>query len=106
MNEPFGSSEQLEGCQKNIPGPWYARFEHGRFVIFIKPEIGIGEKALAITAGSYPVHEANAKLIAAAPDLLRALQWAVENPDDDAYWIGQARVAIAKATGMTANGRA
>ena len=43
--------------------------------------------------------KANARLIAAAPELLEALKWAVENPNDDAYWIEQARAAIAKATG-------
>lgn len=30
-------------------------------------------------------------------DLLEALQWAVENPNDDAYWIERARSAIARA---------
>ena len=42
---------------------------------------------------------ANAHLRAAAPELLEALKWAVDNPNDDAYWIEQARAAIAKATG-------
>ena len=40
--------------------------------------------------------------IAAAPELLEALKWAVENPNDDAYWIEQARAAIDKATGEQA----
>jgi hypothetical protein len=44
---------------------------------------------------------ANARLIAAAPELLEALIAAVENRADDAYWIAQARSAIAKATGET-----
>jgi len=43
--------------------------------------------------------EANARLISAAPELLEALEWAVDNPHDDAYWISQARAAIAKAKG-------
>ena len=38
---------------------------------------------------------------AAAPELLEALEWAVDNPHDDAYWISQARAAIAKAKGET-----
>jgi hypothetical protein len=46
------------------------------------------------------VGEANARLIAAAPELLEALIAAVENRADDAYWIAQARSAIAKATGV------
>ena len=45
---------------------------------------------------------ANARLIAAAPELLEALKWAVDNPNDDAYWIEQARAAIANATGEQA----
>ena len=45
---------------------------------------------------------ANARLISAAPELLEALKWAVDNPNDDAYWIEQARAAIAKATGEQA----
>ena len=43
-----------------------------------------------------------ARLLAAAPELLEALKWAVENPNDDAYWIEQARAAILKATGEQA----
>ena len=45
------------------------------------------------------VAKANGLLIAAAPELLEALEWAVDNPHDDAYWISQARAAIAKAKG-------
>ena len=52
------------------------------------------------------VGEANARLIAAAPELLEALEWAVDNPHDDAYWISQARAAIAKATGEQVSGSA
>lgn len=44
--------------------------------------------------------EANARLIAAAPDLLQALQWIADNGPDDAYELRDAaRAAIAKATG-------
>lgn len=49
------------------PGPWYFRLEAVRTVIYHKAEIG--EKAIAVGAGSYPDHIANARLIAAAPDL-------------------------------------
>ena len=34
-------------------------------------------------------------------ELLEALERAVDNPHDDAYWISQARAAIAKAKGET-----
>lgn len=45
---------------------------------------------------------ANARLIAAAPDLLAALEWAVEAADADQYeqcWYASARAAINKAKG-------
>lgn len=56
---------------KYTPGPWMARFEKVRYVIFVDGEIG--EKALATTGGAYPDSEANALLIASAPDLLEAV---------------------------------
>lgn len=44
--------------------------------------------------------EANARLIAAAPDLLSALEWAVNSqPEDADSWVTEARAAIAKAKG-------
>ena len=43
--------------------------------------------------------EAGPHVFATAPELLEALEWAVDNPHDDAYWISQARAAIAKAKG-------
>lgn len=60
----------------HTPGPWKFRLEAVRTVIF--HEALLGERALAVGAGSYPDHIANARLIAAAPDLLAALQAAVE----------------------------
>ena len=45
--------------------------------------------------------EAGPHVFAAAPELLEALEWAVDNPHDDAYWISQARAAIRKAKGET-----
>jgi len=44
----------------------------------------------------------NADLIAAAPELLEALEWAVETADAEQYeasWYASARAAIAKAKG-------
>lgn len=47
-----------------------------------------------------PNAKANARLIAAAPDMLAALEWAVEAADADQYeqcWYAAAREAISKA---------
>ena len=69
-----------------------------------------GDKPLAVAyAGwygendtGYPV-EANARLIAAAPDLLEALKWMVLRTEEGGYPDGkcleEARAAITKATG-------
>ncbi len=46
--------------------------------------------------------EANAHLIAAAPDLLAACELAVRNLDPAPYWIGALTAAIAKARGKEA----
>ena len=96
----------------HTPGPWtYTRNpENTRFVIDSEPG-----RALAVTAGFECDNEANARLIAAAPEtaaerdrlkeinaeLLEALEWALDVIEynqlkvDDA----KARTAIAKARG-------
>ena len=105
------------GCRvKHAPGPWEvgSTIESGTQAI-----IHDGDSVLAILT-TIPPNPANARLIAAAPDLLEALIWMVENdetfegdtplPDHhgatwneiNAYWIAglnRARAAIAKATG-------
>lgn len=89
---------------EHTPGPWVAK--------------GIGGPNLCVTDGDsrYVVdrfvlgsrateeHEANARLIAAAPDLLAALQAVMAgqiggNVDHDAERFRAARAAIAKAIG-------
>lgn len=77
------------------PGPWQFRLEAVRTVIYHDAEIG--EKAIALGAGAYPDQIANARLIAAAPELLEALVHGL-------HWLeGSARAnalaAIAKARG-------
>lgn len=100
---------------RHTSGPWKARFEKVRYVIFVDGEIG--EKALATTGGAYPDSQANALLIASAPDLLEALQGledsgilgtAESNASGNPNWefvskhISAARAAIAKALGEQA----
>ena len=93
----------------HTPGPWGYRLEAVRTVIFHKT--GIGERAIAVGAGHYPDHIANARLIAAAPDLLAALQQELEALEMDRRWAetcdleriiaryDRLEAAIAKATG-------
>lgn len=89
---------------KHTPGPWAANFEAGRYVITYQAELG-PRMALAITGGHFPDHEANARLIAAAPELLSVL---LELKECSEYWseydvpVGihdRINSAIAKATG-------
>jgi len=63
-----------------------------------------GQVAIATFQGSEPATNANARLIAAAPELMEALKamlevWEHGGVDD--YPIAQARAAIYKATGKT-----
>ena len=102
----------------HTPGPWKVGYknESGRYI-----EAPDGYVAVVhYWSRSDEEMEANARLIAAAPDLLEALIWMVENDDTNegdepvdllggeswneynAYWIdglNRARSAIAKATG-------
>jgi hypothetical protein len=94
-------------AMKHTPGPWFSRYDDNGFY-----EIGSEAVSLrmAFTHGEGETDEANARLIAAAPDLLAALKaimfrmqtdleaghgWAVVERD-------LARSAIAKATGEKA----
>ena len=96
--------------EKYTRGPWNANFtrfsgwvvgfhitdpEHGS----LRPICEAYDKTGAMNPNEIA---ANAHLIAAAPELLEALKWAVDNPNDDAYWIELARAAILKATGEQA----
>ena len=54
---------------QHTPGPWSYKAEGGRFIIDNWPR-----RAIACTAGFEPKNEANARLNAAAPDLLDALE--------------------------------
>ena len=89
-------------AHKHTQGPWQAigTMVRGRYALGENNRPG----GLIADCGGYytPETSANARLIAAAPELLEALKWAVDNPNDDAYWIEQARAAIAKATGEQA----
>ncbi|WP_077961682.1 hypothetical protein [Ensifer adhaerens] len=84
---------------KHTPGPWMARYDDRRdnYQIFGEGKDGM-RPWLAITkCESVPAqHEANARLIAAAPDLLAALNGVMHLLDGEAWDV--ARAAIAKAS--------
>ena len=88
---------------KHTPGPWFAEPMVGEadavwigntdgYVAQITREDGL-------EAGDW----VDARLISAAPDLLAALEWAVDTADAEQYeagWYADARMAIAKAKGL------
>ncbi|MDE3023197.1 MAG: hypothetical protein KGI54_15335 [Pseudomonadota bacterium] len=81
----------------HTPGPWgLIKSETGPWAVF-----GEDGSWVATTCKRQWKTEdtANARIMSASIDMLQALKWAVENPTDDAYWIAQAKAAIAKAEG-------
>lgn len=87
---------------KHTPGPWDEN--NGR--VF---RGNSGSICILTDQHSFVEYRANARLIAAAPELLEALQSIIEigkrnteNPKYDGYY-DAARAAIAKATGETEN---
>ena len=101
---------------KHTPGPWTVTADGAGWYIECAPERGHSVAYIMAEIGeedpdtSDDEKEANARLIAAAPDLLEALQWLVDilpDPDLDndelqRTWTRRARAAIAKATGGAA----
>jgi hypothetical protein len=86
----------------HTPGPWMFRRakERPRFIIEGLSSTGSGVWFLADVEGrSIDTNEANARLIAAAPELLAALKDLVEFEDRDDRLRDAARAAIAKAEG-------
>jgi len=95
----------------HTPGPWQAADETAGQAIRIRT-VGTIDSALTLAlvlvpfAGTEAEQRANARLIAAAPDLLAALLWIVDHGDTGeggrpAYHAmrNHSRAAIAKATG-------
>ena len=92
----------------HTPGPWFTRRE-GFSTVYIEARIGGGMlqevAACGPTAAGIGQQEANAQLIAAAPELLSIVQ---ELQESAAYWseydvplgiVDRINAAIAKATG-------
>lgn len=99
---------------QHTPGPWHfveknvgAMPDHGYCLLHGEPaEFGweknlfvvVGASGNAVRALGEGVPEANAKLIAAAPELLEALQEIVRNWDGEPEDMAAANAAISKAT--------
>ena len=93
---------------RHTPGPWQVRHDHGATTkTFGGPHVQAGKRVIAWpefpSVDENDTSEANARLIAAAPDLLDALTDLVGGcgKEGDLYSstaIGKARAAIEKAT--------
>ena len=85
---------------EHTDGPWrFRRDEIGKRI----GSIGKADGSEVITTVEYWIKDANANLIAAAPDLLEALNYALASHTEDVMmpddWMDFARAAIAKARG-------
>lgn len=101
-------------AQGNTPGPWRLKRSTAKNTMYEVVSTATASQAIYDVAKIVrPIHgvaeaEANAHLIAAAPELLEALTKTVQAYDDagnwvqdmDMAWIDDARTAIAKATGQ------
>ena len=89
---------------KHTPGPWVAVARTNAHIEIEAPgQPSYSAKKVATV--SLTNHEANARLIAAAPELLEALKELMVAADrvsaEPVTWLGKARAAIAKAEGTT-----
>ena len=90
---------------EHTPGPWRVFDGADHFIIGIGELNGDGitDCGFGIWRGKSEEAQANARLIAAAPDLLAALRNFMEadgHSDFEESWWTAARAAIAKATGQ------
>lgn len=87
---------------KHTPGPWsFEMQEFGAVIVSDGSSIATAFASKVISGAELPM-EANARLIAAAPDLLEALKELVEAFDDDVMGHKrkeQAEIVIAQAEG-------
>jgi hypothetical protein len=91
---------------KHTPGPWRVSDTINRRINIRNAGNQLGESAICMLPEGRIERErgANARLIAAAPELLAALEWAMSQIDDDLDLdhqnaVSAARAAIAKAKG-------
>jgi hypothetical protein len=92
---------------QHTPGPWIRTQGSGRF--YIKTDTNFAQSLATVfsnkgdlgckSSPDYEQAKANARLIAAAPDLLNALQELVSFAHEAGFPCDLAEIAIAKATG-------
>lgn len=85
---------------EHTPGPW--KCDSSRVHTSIETNEGLHIAMVSYGNVTMEKHLANARLIAAAPELLEALEYYIDNGDDHKA-IDKARAAIAKAKGETEN---
>ena len=81
----------------HTPGPW--RVDHGSMLDGVNVITPRNEWICYLGMASRPDVVADANLIAAAPELLEALEDAVRDSESPGQWLDEARAAIAKARG-------
>jgi len=110
MSNTTPVSQPLQETATHTPGPWHRGIAHGNPLLIFEN----AKDARLVASASIPhftahEREANARLIAAAPDLLEALQAVVDICDVDEtndrivsasirYLLPEMREAVAKAT--------
>ena len=94
----------MENTAKHTPGPWVITKDHAKAYAFIRPIDGEHSPIATIEWTDSGSIEANAALVAAAPDLLAALELCeraleVRDAEAEEFAAKNARAAIAKARG-------
>ena len=87
--------------QQHTPGPWDVATKAGDGGLVVRSSKSMHELCQIHSSYKYKdAHKANARLIAAAPELLAFVQeWLARQGTDENYMTAKARAAIAKAKG-------
>ncbi|MDW3681624.1 hypothetical protein RA280_07655 [Cupriavidus sp. CV2] len=112
--QPGGDAHAFESKAEHTPGPWMAVWDHGTVerahsICHIYPRSAAGERwphevATVHLAQPDTMEEANAHLIAAAPDMLALMRNMLAEYEDHptigiSLWANDLRAVIAKAEG-------
>ncbi len=86
----------------HTPGPW--RISRGDVIADTKD--GTATRNVARVDTGFPENDANARLIAAAPEMLAALNFLLNAPDDDPRSVERAKIQAAVAITKAEEGSA